>query len=666
MFIDLSCPAELFGTALPTDEDPSCELLLYNLSDRIIVSAEVTLRLLNRRDEEEEHLVYRARALNGRPQSTFPMRVPCTPAPAIRRAEVTIEKVWFSDNAVWRRDSSKEVSYTPNELPISRGLTNLKYVAGESAVGYPSQQEGLWVCVCGRPNPDDTVYCARCRRDKNLIFARYNREAVEKQLNQKERQLELQSRSAREDTARMQRIREEAYQVSRMKKGKRAHLILAILGALAFTAAALFGGAPFARLHIARQTMEEGRLEEARSILEDLGSFPGAEQLLADARYAIAERTIASSQDPAALQAAAETLRSDGREGAEDLARSADFRRAELLLEIEDFEGSREALKKLPNNYPGLRDLQLETDYQEAVSNMNLRYYTLARNEFLNLGDYQDSAAQADACIYLPALALMESGEYDAAITQLERIPDYEDSAELIRKCAYLKGVVLENKEDYYGAADAYFAAGDYEDAAERATDLTYILAEDAFTAASFEKAVTLYQRIPGHLDADVKALACIYTLGRRALNDQEYNQALEQLTRLPENYEDVPDLIRRARYALGLEAQEKEDWLAAAEQFFAVSGYRDADRRLARVLTHLTEEEAASFLPQEEPSEAPAGTPEPTAAPTAEPAAPAPSDAPAETPEPAEAPAAESTAGADEEPAESGDSDSYLVRDDS
>ena len=489
---------------------------------------------------------------------------------------------------------------------------------------------------------------------------------MEKQLNQKERQLELQSRSAREDTARMQRIREEAYQVSRMKKGKRAHLILAILGALAFTAAALFGGAPFARLHIARQTMEEGRLEEARSILEDLGSFPGAEQLLADARYAIAERTIASSQDPAALQAAAETLRSDGREGAEDLARSADFRRAELLLEIEDFEGSREALKKLPNNYPGLRDLQLETDYQEAVSNMNLRYYTLARNEFLNLGDYQDSAAQADACIYLPALALMESGEYDAAITQLERIPDYEDSAELIRKCAYLKGVVLENKEDYYGAADAYFAAGDYEDAAERATDLTYILAEDAFTAASFEKAVTLYQRIPGHLDADVKALACIYTLGRRALNDQEYNQALEQLTRLPENYEDVPDLIRRARYALGLEAQEKEEWLAAAEQFFAVSGYRDADRRLARVLTHLTEEEAASFLPQEEPSEAPAGTPEPTAAPTAEPAAPAPSDAPAETPEPAEAPAAESTAGADEEPAESGDSDSYLVRDDS
>ena len=138
MFIDLTCPAELFRSALPTDDNPSCELLLYNLSDRIIVSVEVTLKLLNRREEEEEHLVYRARSLNGRPQTAFTMHVPCTPSPAIHHADIIIEKVWFSDNAVWRRENGKEVSFTPHALPPSRGLTNLKYVAGESAVGYSS------------------------------------------------------------------------------------------------------------------------------------------------------------------------------------------------------------------------------------------------------------------------------------------------------------------------------------------------------------------------------------------------------------------------------------------------------------------------------------------------------------------------------------------------
>ena len=66
--------------------------------------------------------------------------------------------------------------------------------------------------------------------------------------------------------------------------------------------------------------MEEGRLEEARTILEDLGSFPGAESMLADTRYGIAERMVSGSKDPAALLTAAETLRADGRDGAEELA----------------------------------------------------------------------------------------------------------------------------------------------------------------------------------------------------------------------------------------------------------------------------------------------------------------------------------------------------------
>lgn len=644
MFIDLSCPAELFRTALPTEEDPSCQLLLYNLSDRIIVSVEVNLHLLNRRGEDEEHLVYRARALNGRPQTAFTMRVPCTPSAAIARAEVTIEKVWFSDNAVWRRESGREVSYTPNHLPVSRGLTNLRYVAGESAVGYPSQQEGLWVCVCGRPNPDAEEYCVRCRREKSLIFARYNREAVEKQLNQKERQLELQTRSAREDTSRMQRIREEAYQTARQKKSRRLHLASAMLAAVAACALALGAGVPAARMAVARRVMQEGRPEEAREILEELGSFPGAAPLLADANYSIAEQVVLSGDQPDDLAAAAETLRADGREGAEALARDADYRRASLLLAAADYAGSRDAARSLPNTYPGIRELQQETDYQEALQNMRDRFYVLARNAFLKLGDYRDAADQADACIYLPALSLIENGEYDAARTQLERIPTYEDSAELILKCFYLKGLALEKKEDYAGAADAYFAAGEYEDAAEKARELTYILAEDAFTAASFEKAAAWYQRIPGYLDADEKALASVYTLARRAISDLEYKKALTLLASLPEDYEDAAELTWQALYALGLDAQEREDWLSAADFFFRASGYRDADRRLDRVLSHLTPEEAAPFLPAEETTEpdetvspsATEVTPEPVAAP-AEIASPAPTETPEPTPTPTE-----------------------------
>ena len=37
--IDLSCPAEIFRTELPTEETPAAVLTLFNLCDRVITSA---------------------------------------------------------------------------------------------------------------------------------------------------------------------------------------------------------------------------------------------------------------------------------------------------------------------------------------------------------------------------------------------------------------------------------------------------------------------------------------------------------------------------------------------------------------------------------------------------------------------------------------------------
>ena len=61
MFIDLTCPAEVFGTVLPTEEVPAAALTLFNLSDRVIVSAEVALRLLDKHGAELEKGIVRLR-----------------------------------------------------------------------------------------------------------------------------------------------------------------------------------------------------------------------------------------------------------------------------------------------------------------------------------------------------------------------------------------------------------------------------------------------------------------------------------------------------------------------------------------------------------------------------------------------------------------------------
>ena len=92
MKIDLTCPAEVWRTALPGAERPACELTLYNLSDKLIVSVEVTLTLLDAAGEEIARVIHRAHDLHGLPEKPFSMLVPVeeeTAAPASAVMSVT-------------------------------------------------------------------------------------------------------------------------------------------------------------------------------------------------------------------------------------------------------------------------------------------------------------------------------------------------------------------------------------------------------------------------------------------------------------------------------------------------------------------------------------------------------------------------------------------------
>ena len=247
MLLDLTCPAEVFQVSLPTEEHPSAEILLYNISDRVIVSAEVTLRLQNGRGVDLERVTTVLQALNGRPHTTFRAAVPCNAHPGTEKAVLTLESIRFNDHSEWTREEGRETEYTPNDLPVSKALTDLKFVAGETAKGFPEQQDGIWLCVCGRPNPDTVSACARCRAVKEDIFARFNRDAVEMKVSQRERQLDLASRSTREDMARLQRIREAEYRTEATRRKRRKHLAICLAVFLALVAALLLWMEPTLR-----------------------------------------------------------------------------------------------------------------------------------------------------------------------------------------------------------------------------------------------------------------------------------------------------------------------------------------------------------------------------------------------------------------------------------
>ena len=604
MKIDLSCPAEILSAALPEEAQPFAVLTLFNLADRTVVSCEATIRLTDQEGRELARTVHRARSLTGRPHTAFRMSIPMEPKTGAVHSEATLDKIWFDDNDVWRRTPGNETEDVSNALPNSNSLNALRFVAGENAVGFPSQQVGLWVCVCGRPNSNRLEICARCQRRKDMIFARYNRETVEQAVSRRERQLDLHSRSAREEDARLQRLREAEYDLRQKRAARRKRAAAAFLAAAALTAAAVFGLVPGLRLWSASRAMEDRRYEEAEAVLSGLGSFPGAEDLRKENALRAARRDAAESTDPEKLRGAAALLRGEGAEKApsdsgflvreqeeapmpsadpreEDLrlACLADFRRAEMLMAHGETDEAEKLLLSLPESQEGRAELLQTITWTRAEAALEARQFETARALYLSLGSYDGAEEKAKRCLYEPALGLMESGDYDQAMALLRQIPDYEDSGTLILQCFYLKGLTLENAGDFAAAREAYLAAGAYEDAAEKASAIRLAEADGLYEIKDYAAALAIYMELDGYENAREKGIACAVALAERSYKDKEYLQAVSVLDGLPEGAEtdEITRLRSRALYQAAKAAAKRDDYAGALALIGRIPDWQDA-----------------------------------------------------------------------------------------
>ena len=566
MLIDLTCPAEIFRTALPTEEMPAAALTLFNLSGRIIASVEVSLRMKDEKGRDTDQLAYRARALNGRPHSTFLMTVPCSPG-KIRSIEATVEKVWFSDNEVWRRDPANEKEYTPNALPVSPALTRLRFAAGETAVGWPSRQEGLWVCICGRPNPEEEPVCARCGRVRDEVFAAFSPEAVEAGISLRERQLDLSSRSVREDTIRLQRIREEEYNRKKMKNSRRLRLALCLAVCLALCAGVLFYGVPGFRLLAGRKALGDRDPEKARAIFASLGSFADAREQAEECEWLSAAALAEKADTPEALEEASAALRKlSGRPEAVEKADELDLVRSRLLLAQGKRTEALAAVENVPEDAAEKAALVREIRLAESRALIDQEKYEEARAILQEMGGDPEAATLAAECLYRPALTLMAEGDWDAAIETFSRIPDHRDSREMALRCHYHKARALEDAGNTEEAAYEYLMAGDTEDAKERMTDLTLAQADELLAQGSLKEAHALYASLPDSEEAVKKDRSVRLILAKNAADDREFTLALELLDGIPDDYQNAGTLRASASWEKARIAAQQEDWAQVAD----------------------------------------------------------------------------------------------------
>ena len=588
MRIDLTCPVEAWKSTLPTQENPTCEVTLFNLSSLQVVSVEVTILLSSSDGEETAKVIHRSRGLNGAPGKTFAMQVPVEGHISPERYEITVEKVWFDNSSVWRREKENTITYKPNNLRRSAQLTTLRAIAGEMASGYPEQQEGLWLCVCGRPNLDDAQICARCHREKAEVFRRFSREAIDAVVAAREDELAEHGRDTLRQTSR--RFADEKDFVRRkgqlgwIVKLAAALVLIAVLGFAGYTY-----GVPYVKYEMAMKAYEEGRYTEAEEQFAALGDYREAAAMVSHCRMEQAELLAGTPEDPATeeelLQARALYA---GLNDEVNVAR-CDWLLAEIMFSEGRYDEAEAIYRSftsftLTAGYDGQISIDLvearltEIDYIRACDMLARGDWEEARKAFEALGEYKDSAALRLDTWYNPAMAAMEAGDTETALALFAQIPGHRDADRMIKKIHYDRGVQLRAEGKINEAAEAFHLARGYEDAEDQANECFYGPASVAYEIMEYEQAAELFGKIRGYRDADEKWRSSLIEAAKIAMKQINYPKALSFLEQLPEDDAEAAELIRDCTYYPAVNAYVRGDYEEAIALFASIPGHRDSD----------------------------------------------------------------------------------------
>jgi len=589
MKVDLSCPIELSEYSLPTEENPVSSFTFFNLGEKQISSIQITLTFYDEKDEVLSRRVERPMALEAAGKKPFTVEVENTDS-NVDSVDLVIDKVWFEDGKEWRRaQEARLVDYEPNELPPNRKLEQLRYVAGPDAVGFPSEQKTVWVCVCGRVNALDEACCRRCAREQDEVFSLYTPQAVQAAIDQRDEELEAKARQAREEASRQEFLRQDKKR--RKKRARRIRTAIGCvtlaLGATAYLFVVL--GLPELRYQTAQTEYHQGNVKAAREAFVELADYRESPEMVQYCDLQIAREHLESGDEERLVQAQDMLKELGAFENAQELLKEADYRQALMILEKGEYEEASRRLLKL-SGYKEADEKRKLAEYSIACDLFTGKNYEEAALKFQELKDYQDSVVKAKECVYLPALTLMAEEKYDEAAEAFGSITGYKDANTQRLQCIYQSALKAQLAGDYDYAAERFALLGNFADADDQVKRSIYLAAEESFKQGNYETAKKLYDTVEGYEDAAEKSSECIYTPARALMTDEAYDEAAEMFLQIP-GYQDADALLMECRYLPGVKALENGEYDEAIERLSEISDYEDSAELIEKARYLIAEE---------------------------------------------------------------------------
>lgn len=527
MKIDLSCPVELWQYAMPSEEHNDCSFIMNNLSEKTVTSVQITLDCYGKENEPIFRQTERIQGLRAVPHEQFTVSVIPDRWEDVEGLDLIIEKVWFDDSTVWRKNEKQELTqYQSNALSSGRALDQLRFVAGPDAVGFPTVQKEVWLCVCGRPNVLSAIQCCRCSRRREMVFTSLSRENVERLNALHESKLTESAKKARQknNILQLNREKEQARRHRLRKKAVRWGITLMLVAAAA--AAFIVWGYPAVKYQAALNSMNKGNTVDARAIFSGMPEYRNSAQMLLECDY----------QDAIVLQS-----RGDA----------------------ESLEMARVAYEQL-GDYADSAEKHQQTIYSLGELYLKDGLYEAAAERFLELGEFSDSAQRYQESVYEQAAALMTSGNDENAQILFDLIPDFRDAETQSMECGYRIGMKAVQEENWEAALSAFEGLSGYSDVDEQTQKATYQLAMERLeNEGDYEAAGELFIAAGDYLDAEHKGYECLYLQAKMEEEAQKYDKAITLYT-AAQGFEDAEERIDLCRQTLARAAMEQGDYAAA------------------------------------------------------------------------------------------------------
>lgn len=592
MKIDLTCPVELWQFSMPTQEEPACTFVMNNLSEKTVISVQVTLVCHDEAGELLFRQIERIQGLSAGAGERFTAVLLPTQWEDAYGTELVIEKVWFDDATIWRRGTGVLTEYQSNALPSGRRLDQLRFVAGKDAAGYPQEQDHCWVCVCGRANAKAKDRCCRCGRHVEAVFASYGQSNVDRLIAVHDQKLLDIAKKAREDAGKLAEERDKEQQKKKSTRKNAVKISLSAMCVIAVVVIMVVWGVPTIRYNQADALLGAAKYDEARAAFASMGDYRDANEQLERINYLEAKSwfEVGDSQNLQKAAAAFELL--GDYEDSHNLFQLAIYRQGDLALEAGEYESATKYFGALGSYEDSAEKLQ-ELTYLQAKQLVEGESYAAAEALFVELGGYKDSQENAALCKYTLALAAEEAGEYDQAIEQYTAVGEYKDAPERLKTACYLLAEQKLAQNDFESAGMLYLQAGEHSDARLKANNSLYQLAQQYFGEGNYEKAKQLFTQIVSYLDSESMAWDCSFQQAEQAQASGDYQAAIALYSSVP-SHKDALDKAEECRYLLATESIAKGN-LAEAETLFAELGaYKDSAKLLKQTRYQLGQKAAS------------------------------------------------------------------------